>query len=483
MQPYQLSILERQLWDAIDSRDMVAAKNANDQIRKIAGNSDEASLDNAWYLATLGNYDEAMNSLGNSGYNMNITLCKAFLNLCMHRIDVAKTQFPDLQQLQSAYGNQTYPYIWSIAFMDGRFDDADRILNAAVSSGIDESTIFDMQFSEALKIKYDFDEANSVLGSFVLSARSRPPRGDSSMPDRMILMSQAEIASAKGDEDTATDKYREVLTKTPTFFDARTEMMYMQWQFGDYDFAQTNDIGEMVVLGGSDILKNLGVKIPADVVASEGQPLVSGGVSYGLYALGELKLAVGDVKLATACADKSLDLNPYNEEAYALKSDIAQVNNDVDTELDAIAKGCQLAPESDNPAIRFLILNHRYSPQKRYQGLDPIEMENTLFKKYTEGHKRYPASPDYSYSLALLTSLKDMPAAIDLMRSTYTTCPKVLANDIELAIFEASRGNIDDAETVINGMTIPFDVTYIIEQYDVAPDKISADARFRRLVL
>jgi ADP-dependent phosphofructokinase/glucokinase len=70
--------------------------------------------------------------------------------------------------------------------------------------------------------------------------------------------------------------------------------------------------------------------------------------------------------------------------------------------------------------------------------------------------------------LELLTRNQDLPAALDLARFVQSAYPKTMTYALELAALEAKQGNLEDAKSLINGMTIPFNITCVLEQYDVA---------------
>jgi len=453
--------------DAINSRDYAAAITALETLKAHPEHDyywatfAEAYLDNR-----LGRYDEALslvNSLSPGPFHTDLLKLRAEIYFNTHRLDQAAGDLETIALGGMGPDSLVLYMLWSVDMEEGKVDRIREIEAQLEGRGsLDENDMFAL--CERAILRRDFVTANQALDRLP-NLPSTIDNPLSSFYDPSVLMSRARIFFEQGETERALEILSGIRDEYPRVTSGYPVAAEYALTLGRFDDARNEAIEGIVQSGGRDYLTQLGISVlqmPTNADSPQG-PLRRCEVADLLVVVGRTALATGGVDEAIRCAEKALELNPYQVGACILKSIALETQNDVAGAIGAVALGMRLAPCNDEAAVRYVTLAKRAPHAVGPADPDWERVLEELLERTRGVHELYPDDPGGAYVLARALSLAGDESSNELLHRAHEASPFRWDIALDYAASDAERGDVERARRILQNFRIPIDLAALVE--------------------
>lgn len=451
--------------DAINERRYSEAIELLETLREHPeGNHFYATYAEAFLKTRLGIYDEALvlvNSLDPGPYNHDLLELRSEILNSMGNLPGAERDLETMRLARREGSSYIEAAMWEIALELGDLDLATLVGNEITSNP--NPDIFDMftMFSMAIHDR-DFIRAEQIIERLP-SVPGVIQSGTLGFHNPNIQMKRAELMFERGEVNRAL----EILAGLPS----TNQRLTSSWirlagyaiHSGRYDYARSSAIEGIVKSCGQDILDEIGIEYDESLVTDAGEPMRHTEVASLLVIIGLTSIADGNALEAGDCADKALEVNPYQVSAYGLLSSVWEFPGDIDMAIDEAVRGMIVSPYNRELALRYVrlakIAPHAVGPSDP----DPRIVLVDLLERAEDRHDYFPDDPDVAYLLARILDIagEEPDRRFELLKLAYEDSPHVVEYVLDYAVALAESDKCEEAGEILESSEIPMDMAWI----------------------
>lgn len=455
-----------QLWGdfyfLVYSEDYDEALNVLDRIESHNEGTEEIITDCKLAIAIrAGRYDEALveaNRLLERERNPRNLGARGDIYLSMHRFDDARrdyeavielTRFDPSDQHSSNYISNCYSDLIELDLEQWQFTDAIKLLTKLRTEFPQDMGLYRLEYDFALKERR-FNDASQALDLYdqSITIEIQEPRFVDLYQSGTDLI-RAWLEYEQGDLVDARAFLERFHSEWPTGFVYYSRNAGIDWELGDFESANFYAIDGMVQIGAGEILQELEIDIPQSIVEPDPVPeyFSYNNATYFLDYIGSNFLASGDPELAIACAEKILDLNSYELEAYKLKTYAHIVLGDFEDALEVCETGLEISEYDLSLKMINLTIMSYLDDSSRSEHVN----KDTLYIWLEAAHSLWPNDPGYCSDLAWLYLYDgDYSKAEELYLTAYQELPLNYFYEINYAVALAHNGHLSEAYAIID---------------------------------
>ncbi len=454
--------LLRDFYSLVYSDDYDEALNVLDRIESHNDGTEEIITECKCTIAMYtGRYDEALveaNRFLEGERQPRILKIRGDIYSSMHRLDDAREDyetFLDLTRfdLQSQRTLRLIPStnanLIRLDLEEWQFTDAIELLTKLRTEFPEDRDLYRLEFEFAMK-EHNFSDASlaldlydqSITIDFEESRYIDLYQSGTHLRRAWLEFDEGDLVDARA----FLERYHSERPDAPKYYTWNTDF---DWALGDFESANFYAIDGMVQIGAGEILRELDIDIPQSIVEPDPEPEYYS-YYYATYFLGYIGsnfLASGDPAGTIACAGKMIDLNPYELEAYKLKTYAYLVLGEFENALEACETGLGVSDYE-------FYLSHAYLTVMSYlddSSRSRLVEKNTLYKWLEAAHSLWPNDPTYCSELGWLYLYDgDYSKAEELYLTAYQELPLNYFYEINYAIALAHNGHLIEAYAIID---------------------------------
>ena len=469
----------REIGVAINSRRYGEAEKLLDGYLHVPGNNGFWDYyAKAFLLVRLGQYEEALQILNDMEidiYHTDQISLRAEIYIDMHMYTDARKDLENaLLASRTQKGMLAYA-LWDLAIREGRVEDAKELLDEMATYGANDQYALSCAFENALYAG-DIALASSLLEKLE-TVQVETGYGESENFNSSLVLSRAEVAEAQGDFDRANDIYIGLAKQIPTITSAWITPCRNALETGNFRDARNWAIAGLVQCKASDILKEMNVMAPPDVVDNDPEDtlLRQDDAAQLLTVLGWVSLASAGFEEARAFAEKAIEANRFEEDAYLLNAKSYIVEGRKQEAVDAVIRGLKIAPDSDELRFMYVTLAAMGVKSVIDNVPDPKKILAEISEETENLHSAFPSNPVFMNACARVRTLADRDGALELFKSAYEAEPSRSSNLVGYASALALSGDFDSAVKLAAESNFPADISILTDLYDLAGMKKSPD--------
>ena len=470
--------------DHFNDRDYAEAGKVLDEIASYS------NYDEPWVVYTrayidyaTGNYDVALKSMNEydpGPYEYTKLELRSLIYRAMNYLEESYDDAEAVLYTRPWYSS-AMSLRWQLDIRMGKYDRAremEGFMDKMESDGGADTQLMFAIFSRRLNER-DFDGADELLDR-IPSLPSAIVDETATFYDPGLQLSRAQVAVGRGELERAVGILLEISQQYPNMTDQWPYLTWLGIAAGWYERTVPWIIEGILRAGGGEgdeLLSELGIEIPNSLINIEpaSGPLRREEVGELLVHLSYIEAAGGNTSKALEISAKALEINPYEQDGYLIRSIALELDGDMAGALDAAVNGLIEAQWDYGLAIRYIDLARR-SPSDVKDDYPDLEFIKTDFLNMAQGYvDLYPDDPDGRTRLGCMIRATGGGDYIEHFAKAYEEWPYGVDFAFNYALAFAESGDIEQAKNVVGAFSRTVNLPWLVEVYKRADETGSAE--------